>query len=110
MGTEAGAAEVRSNLSTRSFGTPAIRGPDGRMHEVSYAAFEALRAGGVPVGFWPSPEPHRAEYASELARMPEGAARRAEILQLLLDVLDAVEQSSDEAAVIAALKAYQETP
>jgi len=50
---------------------------------------------------------HRA-YVQAVLDMPAGPARRAEIRQLLVDLLDVVEQSADERPLIAALKAYDE--
>ncbi len=48
----------------------------------------------------------RAAYACMILDMPAGPARRAEVRQMLIDLLDVTEQSPDEAPLIAALEAY----
>src|SRR5678815_273534 len=55
-----------------------------------------------------APREVRYLYASAILMMDEGADRRAEIRQMLVDLLDVVEQSPDEAPLIAALAAYDE--
>ncbi len=55
-----------------------------------------------------NPREIRCLYASAILDMPAGPARRAELRQMLVDMLDVVEQSTDEAPLIAALKAYDD--
>lgn len=45
-------------------------------------------------------------YTSAILFMPFSPARRAEIRQLLVDLLDVVKQGPDEAPLIAALEAF----
>ena len=53
------------------------------------------------------PREHRA-YIDAMRDAREGAPRRAEIRQVLIDLLDVVEQSPDEAPLVAALAAFNE--
>jgi hypothetical protein len=48
----------------------------------------------------------RAAYVCMILDMPAGPKRRAEIRQMLVDLLDVVEQTPDEDPLIAALEAY----
>lgn len=53
-----------------------------------------------------APREVRYLYASAILMMPSGAKRRAEVCQMLVDLLDVVEQSPDEEPLIAALSAF----
>lgn len=53
-----------------------------------------------------APREVRYLYASAVLMMPSGPERCAELRQMLVDLLDVVEQSPDEAPLIAALAAF----
>jgi len=50
----------------------------------------------------------RSAYVEAVLEMSDSPERRAELRQMLVDLLDVVEQSGDESPLIAALKAFDE--